>query len=204
MSYLDELSARLGVPYRPAALPEGCRGLLVDGAVVLAEDLTPERAHWAYCHEVAHLRLGHAADLPADPSEEQRQEAETNALAAELLLPQDQFRPQTHLSLTELKALFPFASHEVLARRRLTFRPGLLTIFDNDKQTSRIAPESWNVPTQLFPLESKARKRCLKTKAEVLLEDGGRKVEATYIDEGRGVVRVIVFLEGEETEGVHL
>jgi hypothetical protein len=198
MSYLDELSIRLGVPYRFAALGNGCRGLLIDGAVVLAPEQTPERLHWAYCHEVAHLRLNHPQNLPRDSTEELQQEAEASALAAELLLPEPTFRRHAHRTLADLKGRFPFASHEALARRRLTFRPGLLTIFDNDKRTCRIAPPNWNIPAKLFPLETKARKQCLKTKAAVILEDGGMKAEATYVDEGRGVVRVILFLEGEE------
>ena len=197
MTYLDELAARLGVPYRFAPLADGCRALLIDGAVVLAPEQTPERWHWAYCHEVAHLRLDHPQNLPRDSTEELRQEAEASALAAELLLPPEPFRRHAHRSLTELKERFPYASHEALARRRLTFRPGLLTIFDNDKRTCRIAPPDWNTPARLFPLETKARRGCLKTKAEVMLEDGGLTAEATYVDEGRGVVRVILFLEGE-------
>jgi hypothetical protein len=198
MTYLDELSTRLGVPYRFAPLTDGCRALLMDGAVVLSPEQTPERSHWAYCHEVAHLRLKHPQNLPRDSTEELQQEAEANALAAELLLPEPSFRRHAHRTLTELKERFPFASHEALAHRRLSYRPGLLTIFDNDKRTCRLAPPDWNTPARLFPLETKARKQCLKTKAEVLLEDGGLTAEATYVDEGRGVVRVILFLEGEE------
>ena len=197
MSYLDELSTRLGVPYRLAPLADGCRALLIDGAVVLAPEQVPERAHWAYCHEVAHLRLNHPQDLPRDSTEELQQESEASALAAELLLPKASFRRHAHRTLTDLKERFPFASYEALARRRLTFRPGLLTIFDNDKRTCRIAPPDWNTAARLFSIETKARKACLKKKAEVILEDGGMTAEATYVDEGRGVVRVIVFLEGE-------
>ncbi|HEX7343166.1 MAG TPA: ImmA/IrrE family metallo-endopeptidase, partial [bacterium] len=116
MSYLDELAARLDVPYRIAPLTDGCRGILIDGAVVLAQEQTPERAHWAYCHEVAHLRLDHPKNPPRDPTEEQQQEAEANALAADLLLPEQSFRRHAHRSLTNLKERFPFASHEALAR----------------------------------------------------------------------------------------
>jgi len=197
MSYLDELSARLGVPYRFARLTDGCRGLLIDGAVVLDESLTPERAHWAFCHEVAHLQLDHHVHLPRDDVEEREQEAAANQLASELLIPEHQFRPLLRLTLAELKGHFPYASHEVLARRRMRYRPGLLTLYDNGKLTCRMAPEGWNAPSQLFPLEAKAFRQCLDSKAEVLLEEGAMKVEATYVDEGRGVVRVILFLEGE-------
>jgi hypothetical protein len=200
-AYLDELTARLKVPYRRARLPDGCRGLLVDGAVVLADDLTPEREHWAYCHEVAHLRLGHAAKIPRDDAEEREQESDANRLASELLLPEEDFRPYLFSTLKELKETFPFASHEVLARRRQTFRPGLLTLFDNDRLTSRTAPEGWNVSRLLFPIEQEAIRQltdCPASKCEVLLERDGLKVEATFVDEGRGVARVILFMEGEE------
>lgn len=197
MSFLDELSARLGVPYRFARLPDKCRAYLMDGAAVLNDSLTPEQAHWSYCHEVAHLRLKHHENLPRDNTEEREQEAEANRMASDLLLPEKQFVPLVHHSLLELKQAFPFASYEVLARKRLRYRPGLLNIFDNGKKTARLAPDGWNIPAQLFPIESEGFKECLKSKNGVTLEREGMKLEATYVDEGRGVVRVILFLEGE-------
>lgn len=48
MSYLDDLVRRHGVPYRFASLLEERRSYLIDGVIVLNEDLTPESAHWAY------------------------------------------------------------------------------------------------------------------------------------------------------------
>lgn len=60
------------------------------------------------------MRLEHDLNPPRDEAEEREQEAEANRLAAEILLPADQFVPQSHRSLTELKQAFPFASHEVL------------------------------------------------------------------------------------------
>jgi len=202
MSFLDELSARFGVPYRFAKLPEKCRAYLVDGAAVLNENLNSERAHWAYCHEVAHLQLGHPANPPRDDAEERDQETEANRLASDLLLPEDQFAPAAQGSLTELKRTFPFASHEVLARKRMRYRPGLLTIFDNGKMTARLVPDDWNPPAGgLFPLEREALKLSLESKGEETVKREGLQVEATYVDEGRGVIRVILFLEGEMEQG---
>lgn len=198
MSFLDELSRKLDVPYRFAAVPEGRRSYLIGGVVVLDESLTSERAHWAYCHEVAHLKLNHPITPPIDSADEVFQENEANRLASQMLLPDEKFRNQVHRSLPELKGLFPHTSYEVIARRRLTFRPGLLTIVDNGKVTARLAPEGWNKPAGLFPLEKKAYDVCMSKKGEVTLNEEGMQVEASYVDEGRGVVRVILFLEGEE------
>ena len=41
--------------------------------------------------------------------------------------------------------------------------------------------------------------RCLEVKDELMNEEGDIRVEATYVDEGRGVIRVILFLEGGES-----
>ena len=99
MSFLDELSARLGVPYRLARLPQGCRAYLMNGIAVINDSLTPEQANWSYCHEVAHSMLQHQADLPIDDAEEREQELAANRLAAQILLPEGEFRPLAHLSL---------------------------------------------------------------------------------------------------------
>lgn len=196
--FLTELSSRLRIPFRFAKLPKTCRAYLLDGATVLNEELTREQAHWSYCHEVAHHILNHNNDLPRNDTEEREQEAEANRLAAEILLPESDFKPYVQESLLRLKEIFPFASHEVLARRRLCYRFGLLTIIDNDRLTCRISPDDWNVPPSLFPLEKDALKKCLENKGGVNLEQEGFRVEASYLDEGRGVVRVILFLEGKE------
>ena len=197
MTFLEELSRTSGVPYRFSAVPEGRRSYLISGVVVLDESLTPERANWAYCHELAHLKLDHPRTPPLDSTEEVMQENEANRLASELLLPAEDFRAHLHRPLTELKGIFPQASYEVIARRRMTYRPGLLTIIDNGKITARLAPDGWNKPARLFPLEKEAYDACLSDKGEVNLSEEAMQVEATYVDEGRGVVRVILFLEGE-------
>ena len=198
MSFLDKLSKRLGVPYRFAGLPDGCRAYLINGVAVVSDNLTQEQANWSYCHEIAHSLLHHHSDLPIDDAEEREQELAANRLAAEILLPEDEFKPLAHLSILALKKTFSHASHEVLAKRRMAYRPGLLTIVDNSKLTARLAPDGWNVPGRFFPLEQEALKACLAKKDEVIMEAGGMRVEATYVDEGRGVVRVILFVEGEE------
>lgn len=196
-SFLNQLSRRLGIPYRFAALPDGCKALLLDGAAVINRDLTPEQANWSYCHEAAHLQLGYSKHLPRNESEEREQEREANLLAAELLLPAAQFRPRASDSLSDLKRIFPHASYEALARRRLQFRPGLLTICDNGKVTTRLAPDGWNPPRALSPLEADAIRSCFRERTEIHLQRDEMRVEATYVDQGRGVLRVIAFLEGE-------
>jgi Zn-dependent peptidase ImmA (M78 family) len=194
-AFLDDLVRRHGVPYRFSKIPEGRRSYLLAGVVILDESLTEERAHWAYCHELAHLLLDHPETPPADYAEELQREGEANQLASQLILPDETFKPHAHRRLTELKSFFPHASYEVIARRRLQFRFGLLTIVDNQRVTTRIAPESWNRPMRLLPLEMKALERCSTSKSESILEEEGMRVEATYVDEGWGVIRVILFTE---------
>ncbi len=193
--FLDTLVRRHGVPYRFSITPEGRRSYLLAGTVILDRSLTPERAHWAYCHELAHWLLGHAETPPADPAEERRREREADQLASRFMLPEDRFKPHVHRSLNELKSLFPHASYEVIARRRLQFRPGLLTIVDNRRLTARLAPDGWNRPAELFPLEKDGLERCLDSRDEQVIEGDGMMVEATYVDDGRGVIRVILFTE---------
>jgi hypothetical protein len=200
MTHLDYLAKRHSVPYRFASIADSQRAYLMGGEVVINQNLPPERAHWAYCHELAHHLLNHPAESPLDASVEIEQENDANRLASELLLPEDLFAPQAQLTLAELKALFPFASYEVLARRRLHFRPGLLTIFDNGKLTARLAVDGWNCPAHLFPLEQRALKECYASKSAEVFSAENMWVEATHIDEGRGVLRVILFLEGEGSE----
>lgn len=74
-----------------------------------------------------------------------------------------------------------------------------MTIFDSGRLTDRLAPEGWNVPARLFPLDQEAFKACLASKEVINLEKERMQVEATYVDEGRVVIRVILFLEGEES-----
>ncbi len=199
MSFLDDLAEAHGVPYRFAAISEGHRSYLIDRTVVLNETLTPERANWAYCHELAHLKLEHPHNPPLNAAEEREQENEANLLASELILPDSQFAGVSHQSLSELKVLFPHASHEVIGRRRLNYRPGLLTIYDNRDMTARLAPDGWSCPTRLFPIEFKALEACSKSRSAVNFSEGNMRIEATFVDEGRGVERVILFMEGEET-----
>ncbi len=198
MEFLDELSRAHGVPYRLVDVSEGRRSYLMDGIVVLDKNLSSERVNWAYCHELAHHLLRHADNPPRDNAEEREQENDANRYASELLLPAREFAPQSQLSLSELKTVFPYSSHEVIARRRLAFRPGMLSIYDNHKMTAQLTPDGWNRPPQLLQIEREALDRCYRGREEVLLESEGMRIEATFIDEGRGVERVILFLEGEE------
>jgi hypothetical protein len=198
MNFLDEISSRFDVPYCFAPLPENCRAYLLDGVAILNDALTPEQTHWSYCHEVAHFLLNHHRNPPSTDAEEREQESDANQLAAEIMLPPEKFKPASSDTLKNLKRQFPHASHEVIARRRLSFRLGLLTIIDDGRITTRLAPDGWNRPKQLFPLESEALKTCMTEKDEVDLDRDGRCVEATYVDEGRGVIRVILFMEGDE------
>jgi len=197
MEFIDVLARTHSLPYRLTAMSDGRRSYLIAGLVMLDEKLQPERINWAYCHELAHHLLKHAHYQPLDDAELQEQENDANKLAAELLLPEDEFAPHSQQTLSELKSIFAHASYEVIARRRLHFYSGLLTIYDNNKMTARISPDGWNQPPGLCPTEKLALDQCYRDRAEVTLRMDGLAVEATFIDEGRGVERVILFAEPE-------
>ncbi|MBU1652417.1 ImmA/IrrE family metallo-endopeptidase, partial [bacterium] len=190
--FIRAAAQRYDVPVKISSVVEGRRAFLLGTTIYLNADLPEERANWAFCHELAHLLLKHHERMPRDTVEEEAQERAANFLASDLILPEEEFKPLMHLSLEELKQRFSHASYEVIARRRLKFRPGLLTIVDDVKISARLAPDGWNRPMQLFPPESQALDRCLQEKNELVLQEEGMTVEATYIDEGRGVVRVIL------------
>jgi len=193
--FIKAVAQKYDVSVTVSSAMEGRRAFLVGTTIFLDRELPEERANWAFCHELAHLLLNHHIDLPRDSAEEEEQERKANALASDLMLPEDDFQPLVHLTIGELKQRFFHASHEVIARRRLKYRPGLLTIVDDGVVSSRLAPDGWNRPFQLFPPEKAALDRCLSDKADFVLHDEGMTVEATYIDEGRGVIRVILFAE---------
>ncbi|TKJ41033.1 hypothetical protein CEE37_05040 [candidate division LCP-89 bacterium B3_LCP] len=197
VSFLDDLAKQYNAPYRLTDVPDGRRSYLIGDVIVLDRSLRIERLHWAYCHELAHLQLQHHQCPPVDDTEERQQETDANNLAAELILPEIEFKPLVHETLLVLKQRFAHASHEVIARRRLNYRQGVLTIFDNDQLTARLSPDGWNHPAQLLPIESEVMQKCLESKSEVLINMGEYSLEATYVDEGQGVVRVLLFLESQ-------
>ncbi len=192
-----EFAARHDVRLRlEAPLPEDVPGYKYDDnegpVVVLNAAMPPERRHFALAHEVAHILLGHGDEL------EEGEELEANRLAAELLLPTERFSREAWQPLRELKRLFPHASHEAIARRRLAFVPGVLTIVDDGRLTRRLVSEGFAAPPHPAPFEWNLIERAFETRGDLEEEAEGLRLSAVFVDEGRGVARVLLLAEGDE------
>ena len=149
--FIRSLAEKYGVGVRVQPLAEGIRGYKLDDCVVLNESEPPERRNWTFCHEVAHIVLGHGAD-PSD-----WEEREADRLAAELLLPEEEFlRESRRMELDRLKSIYPHASWEALARRMLYYRNAVLTIFDEGKMTLRVGSGDINFPPTPMKVEKKS------------------------------------------------
>ncbi len=157
--------------------------------VVLDSSLPDERQHFSLAHEAAHLILGHTGDV--SPQEEQ----EANFLASELLLPDPPFSDFAYENLRGLKDAFPQASFEALARRRQQFIPSVLTIMDDGLITRRLTSDEFSAPFQITPHERHTLQECLHTGEDQDETGDGIRLHATYVDEGRGVVRVLLIVE---------
>jgi len=171
---------------------QGSEAFVMGKTIYLKPDLFPPRMNWLYCHELSHILLGHTDSGVIS----KKQETEADELASELILPENQFYPKAKKSdLSELKELFPHASWEVIARRRVHFRPAVLTILDNENLTSRGAPEDYNFPMRISEIEqsliNKTYLECqhFKKSADDLY------LESYYIDENPDFKRVILLTE---------
>ncbi len=155
-------------------------------------DLYPPRMNWRFCHELAHILLNH----PSTKSIAQENEFEADELATELMLPRAEFEPlSAELDLPELKVRFPHASWEVIARKRIRFRPAVLSIFDNEVLTYRKAPQNMNYPRQLSPEELEVVQKCYEAKEHFKIRTDLLFVAGYYIDENPDVKRVILLTE---------
>ena len=157
--------------------------------IVLDSSLPNERQNFSLAHEAAHLLLGHTGDL--QPAEEQ----EANYLASELLLPDPPFSDFANDTLRELKDQFPQASFEALARRRMQFVPSLLTIIDNGQITQRLHSEEFAAPHSVTQPEREILNRCQRTQKDYLVRAEDVQMHGIYVDDGRGVVRVLLIVE---------
>ena len=156
--------------------------------VVLDSSLPPERQNFALAHEVAHIQLGHTDEV------ETAEEFEANRLASELLLPGELFRPESWRSLRELKELFIHASFEAIARRKLMFHEGVLTIFDNEQFVRRINTDNFSAPQRPTNAELKLISRSYIEQNDLVESFEDLSFEATYVDDGRGVARVLLMV----------
>lgn len=161
-----------------------------DGSVVVLDSsLPPERQNFALAHEMAHVILNHRDEI--QPEEER----EADNLASELLLPSEDFIPFSRYNLRDLKSLFPHASFEAIARKRLAFCPGVLTIYDNNNFTRRLFSENFSAPPVTTSREKEIINMAFETVDDIDLEENGLTYFAVYIDDGHGVARVLLMVE---------
>ncbi|MCB2213054.1 ImmA/IrrE family metallo-endopeptidase [bacterium] len=157
--------------------------------VVLDESMPAERQHFSLAHEAAHVLLDHRGDLSPD------EEFEANKLASELLLPDPPFSDLAYQTLRELKDAFPHASFEAIARRRLQFVPGVLTVMDNGKVNRRVTSDKFNAPLMITPAEKEALTQCMNLRKDIDINGNEIRLHATFVDDGRGVERVLLLVE---------
>ncbi len=195
MEFIRNLAKVHKLRIRVKKLKEGPRAYLMGDVVYLDSSTPPERRNFAFCHELAHHILQHAAteSLSID------MEREANKMAAELLLPPKSFRKDAALyPLDQLKDIYPQASWEVIARSKLAIVPAVLTIFDNGKRTLRIAPDNYKFPRNLTPLEKRVFEFCLLQHTNYSAQDDAVQVQGYFIDTGEGVQRVLLWTEYNE------
>lgn len=170
-----------GVPAYKYSGPEG-------PVVVLDSQLSPERRHFSLAHEAAHILLNHEGEVL--PNEER----EANELAAELLLPDDEFASLAHLTLRELKAAFPHASYEAIARRKLAYVDAVLTVLDDGAVTRRVHASGFAAPSEPTDLEWDVVLACYRQREDISRTVEELSLAATYVDSGP-VERVLLIVE---------
>ena len=122
----------------------GLRGRASRPTILLRPEPRPERRHWAVAHEigehVAH-RIFHRLGVDPRTVSPRAREAVADQMAGRLLLPTAWFAGDAAAAdwdLLALKARYPSASHELIARRMLEFTiPAIISIFDQGRLTFR-------------------------------------------------------------------
>lgn len=193
-AFIERISQEYKVPFRVEMLGEGVRGYKVDSEIVLNGMNPPERRNWTFCHELGHIILEHSSK-PSDS-----EEREADEFAAEIILPERDFVPDSSgLELTQLKELYPHASHEVIVRRGLKYNQAIVTIIDNGIITRRMASDGLVFPLNLSPGEKQILQQCQETKSEVSFTFDNLELSAYYIDEGKSVIRIIIVVKPFDT-----
>lgn len=173
----------------------GPDGYSLGRTVVLADDLYAPRRNFIFCHELAHILLKHTNK----PTKRIQDERDADELAVELMLPEDEFRSRmAELNFLELRGLYPYASWEVVARRWSQLKPAVLTIVDNGLIKCRIAPPGLNFPPRPTKPELSLLKQSIESREHLFLFQQPLAVSSYFIDEGRGIERVILLTEIEE------
>jgi len=178
-------------PALPAGVPAYKYESTEGPVIVLDENMPPERRNFALAHETAHILLNHSGGVAPD------EELEANHLASELLLPDKAFSQHAGLPLRELKELFPHVSYEVLARRKLAFVQGVVTIIDNGHISRRLTSDDFTAPFHPTEIEWNAIEECESNRNDYDIHVDDMHLSACYIDSGDGFIRVVLTVEQE-------
>jgi hypothetical protein len=157
--------------------------------IYVADEPRPERRQWAVAHEIgeslAYRVFAELGVAPVDAAERAREEV-ANRLAGCLLLPREWFAADGAAEawdLFELKRRYTTASHELIARRMLEMRPGvIITQFDQGRAAWRRS-NVLHRPPPMTPAESDAWK-CAHATGEAV------RCEQSELPEGVADVRV--------------
>lgn len=174
-------------------LPHELSGYKYDGpegpVVVLDSALPPERQHFALAHEAAHILLGHTEEV------EDNEERDANQLASELMLPHEDFSPEAWRTLHELKELFPHVSYEALARRRLFYIPGVLTVVDSGRVRYRLPSDDFAAPPRPTEPEWEIIRKAYDEATDQDVDLEGLRLSATYVATNPEMPRVLLYVE---------
>jgi Zn-dependent peptidase ImmA (M78 family) len=132
----------------------GLRGRASRPTILLRPEPRPERRHWAVAHEIgehAAHRIFHRLGVDPRTVSPKAREGVANQMAGRLLLPTAWFAGDAAAAdwdLLALKARYPSASHELIARRMLELAaPAIISIFDHERLSFRRS----NVPGRAPP-----------------------------------------------------
>jgi len=174
----------------------GPDGYSMGRIVVLADDLYMPRRNFIFCHELAHILLGHTTKSTKSINDEHS----ADRMAVELMLPEQEFRfNMAMLDFVELRELYLYASWEVVARRWSELRPAVLTIYDNGILKVRTAPERLAYPHRPTATEMEIVRETIETRTNLFQTDPPLTMNTFFIDEGRGVERVILLTEVDDS-----
>lgn len=160
--------------------------------IVLANDMFEPRANFKFCHELAHILLGHQSHKTITLAAEK----EADEYASELLLPSREFREEMgRHDLAGLKKVYSHASWEAIARKWAELHPGVLTIFDDRKLHYRRAPDGLNYPFKVTQVEQEVVTACYDNRYNHSVETDQLVINGYYVDEGQSVKIVILLTE---------
>jgi hypothetical protein len=157
--------------------------------ILLKSEPRSERRQWAIAHEIGeHVAHRVFAFWQADPQETppNAREAVANHLAGRLLLPTAWFAADgmaCQWGLPVLKARYPTASHELIARRMLECRPAvIISIFDQRRLTFRRSNVPGRVPPP-SPAEIQCQRQIHERGTPLMIESGVADVRGWPIHE---------------------